>query len=266
MIPTVNFHTHSKFCDGKNTVEEVVIEAIKKGFTELGFSGHGYTTFDIGCCMSKENTKRYIEEINSLKNKYRNDIKLFCGIEADYYTEFNYDDFDYVIGSVHYVEKDGVYHFCDYSKEHLINTVNTGWNGDMYAFIEDYFLLVSDVVNKTNADIIGHFDLVRKYNEDGSLFSEENPRYIKAATNAAEKLKLTNRVFEINTGAICRGYTTKPYPSDYILGLLSGSSVVISSDCHEKSKLDFYFKEAAEAAEKHNLTVINSMDEIKKFR
>ena len=266
MIPTVNFHTHSIYCDGKNTIEDVVIEAIKKSFTELGFSGHGYTTFDEGCCMSKEDTKRYIEEINQLKIKYKNDIKLFCGIEADYYTIFNYDDFDYVIGSVHYVEKDGVYHFCDFSKDHLIQTVNKGWNGDIYAFIEDYFLLVSDVVNKTNCDIIGHFDLVRKYNEDGSLFSEDNPRYIQAATDAAKKLKSTNRVFEINTGAICRGYTTNPYPSDYIMELLNGSSVVISSDCHEKSKLDFWFKEAAERAQKHNLTVVNSMSEIKKFR
>jgi len=28
----VNFHTHSTFCDGKNTPEENVISAIKKGF------------------------------------------------------------------------------------------------------------------------------------------------------------------------------------------------------------------------------------------
>ncbi len=36
-----NFHTHTVFCDGRNTPEEVVLSAIEKGFSAIGFSGHG---------------------------------------------------------------------------------------------------------------------------------------------------------------------------------------------------------------------------------
>ena len=35
-----NFHTHTQFCDGKSTAEEMLLSAIDKGFSALGFSGH----------------------------------------------------------------------------------------------------------------------------------------------------------------------------------------------------------------------------------
>ena len=56
-----NFHTHTVFCDGKNTPEEMVLSAIEKGFTALGFSGHGLTSFDPGYCL--RDTAGYRAEI-----------------------------------------------------------------------------------------------------------------------------------------------------------------------------------------------------------
>ena len=47
-----NFHTHTSFCDGKNTPEELVLYAIEQGCAELGFSGHSYVDFDKESCMS----------------------------------------------------------------------------------------------------------------------------------------------------------------------------------------------------------------------
>ena len=38
----MNFHTHTTYCDGKETAEQMVQAAIAKGFTRLGFSGHGF--------------------------------------------------------------------------------------------------------------------------------------------------------------------------------------------------------------------------------
>ena len=52
-----NLHTHSIFCDGKDTIEEMTLEAISKGFDILGFSGHGYLSIDDG---SMRDTKGYI--------------------------------------------------------------------------------------------------------------------------------------------------------------------------------------------------------------
>ena len=65
-----DYHVHTGYCDGKSTVEEIVLSAIQKGMTEIGFSGHSYTDFDESYCMSLENTRKYIEDVNLCKEKY----------------------------------------------------------------------------------------------------------------------------------------------------------------------------------------------------
>ena len=92
--------------------------------------------------------------------------------------------FDYIIGSVHYIKAGEEYIPIDESKEILINAVNKHFGGDIYSLCEEYFRLVANVVGKTDADIIGHFDLISKFNEDGSLFDENHPRYVKAYQDA----------------------------------------------------------------------------------
>ena len=57
-----NLHTHTEFCDGKNTCREQVERAIELGFKSIGFSGHGYTPFTLAYCMTEQGTKDYIEE------------------------------------------------------------------------------------------------------------------------------------------------------------------------------------------------------------
>ena len=73
-----NLHTHSTFCDGRNTPEEIVLAALEKGFSSIGFSGHAYTPFDLRYCM--KNTEGYIREIWRLKEKYGKDIQIYLGI------------------------------------------------------------------------------------------------------------------------------------------------------------------------------------------
>ena len=77
MIKKVNYHTHTNFCDGKHTAEEMVKAAIEKGFYRLGFSGHSYTSFDESYCMSEEGTQEYIREITRLKELYKEQIEIF---------------------------------------------------------------------------------------------------------------------------------------------------------------------------------------------
>jgi len=58
--------------------------------------------------------------------------------------------------------------------------------------------------------------------------------------------------FEINTGAISRGYRTTPYPSFEILKAIhdGGGRIVFSSDAHDKSTLRYWFPQAEELAKK----------------
>ena len=250
MMVTSNFHTHTTYCDGKGTAEETVLAAIEKGMTALGFSGHAYTPFDASYCMSLEDTAKYRAEINRLKQKYAGQIDIYCGLEMDYFSEADTNGFDFLIGSVHYVKKNGAFLSVDGCA--FQENVHCGYHGDYYAFAEDYFALVSRVAEKTKADIIGHFDLITKFNEGEKLFSESNPRYEKAWDAALRALIPSGKPFEINTGAMQRGYRSSPYPAVPILKKIQeyGGKIIISSDCHQADAVDFAFDTAIEFAKK----------------
>ena len=239
MIPS-NYHTHTTYCDGKNTPEEMVLEAIRLGCPELGFSGHSYMEADTAS-MSLKNTRAYIAEIRALQKKYAGEIKILLGIEQDYYSPQSTDGYDYVLGSVHFVKKDGVYLSIDHSKEIQMNNVRQYYGGDYYSLVEDYFALVADVYRKTRCQIIGHFDQVTKFNQNHELFDPNHPRYQAAANKALDALLDTPAILEVNTGAISRGYTDAPYPARDILERwrAAGKEIIFSSDCHSKEHLLF---------------------------
>ncbi len=234
-----DYHIHTNFCDGKSTPQETVDAALKLGLETIGFSGHGYTAFD-GCyCMSLENNQKYIETVSALKAKYADKLNILCGVEQDCLGGMPISDFDFVIGSVHYVEKNGQLFDVDRSKSYLLNVLNEHFEGDIYAFCEAYFKSVSKVVEATGADIIGHFDLVSKFNENDCLFDSKHPRYLAAWQEAADKLITTGKPFEINTGAISRGYRSGPYPAEDMMKYIieKGGRFIMTSDSHSAENL-----------------------------
>ena len=113
------------------------------------------------------------------------------------------------------------------------------FNDDYYALCEEYYSLVSDVVNKTSCSIIGHFDLVTKFNEIYHLWDEKDPRYIASWKKAVDALIPYHIPFEINLGGITRGKKTTPYPSFEIIEYIKskGGTFILSSDSHNKENI-----------------------------
>ncbi len=248
---------HTIYCDGKDTPEDMVLEAISRGMKKIGFSGHSYTSFDPHVCMTPEKSDKYKAEINRLKSKYKSEIEILCGIEQDYYSDFPAEGYDFIIGSLHYVTCDGEYIAVDHTFQHFEEAVKK-FGGDVYSLTENYFATVADVVNKTGADIIGHFDLISKFNDGNKFFDENHPRYIQATEMALNKLLATGKPFEINTGAMSRGYKTVPYPSKRILEYIAAHNgkVILSSDSHRKETLMYNFKECEELANSLGLKIV----------
>ena len=147
--------------------------------------------------------------------------------------------------------EDGFYIYVDYSREAMEWAIGQLYGGDALALAEDYFEAVSHVFEKTGCQIIGHFDLLTKFDEQGEpLFDTSHPRYQAAADKALAALLPSGAVFEINTGAMSKGYRTSPYPSPAILKKIreGGGRITISSDCHAAGKLDWGFPEAIRLA------------------
>ncbi len=243
-----NFHTHTIFCDGKSTAEEMVRSAIDCGLEALGFSAHSYAEYDVSCGLPLEDMEAYKAEIMRLKDKYKDKIAIYYGIEFDCYSEIDTSEFEYTIASVHAVKKNGKYYIVDESEEKLIENVNKGWDGDYYAFAKDYFELVAS----QEGDILGHIDLICKFNENDKIFSTKDERYLKYAEEAIKKIVAKGMLIEMNTGAMSRGYRSTPYPSEDILRLIKkhGGKITINSDSHHKDSVTCGFDISCELAEK----------------
>lgn len=244
-----NCHTHTVYCDGNNTATEMIEAAIKKGFVSLGFSGHAPMDFDNDWAMTQEKMNSYIDELHRLREEYKGELDIICGIELD--ADNSVSDlsvFDYVIGSVHQF-RDGVRDFpIDLSAESLENTVKNHFGGSWIDMCEAYYKIVSDFICKIKPDVIGHFDLVTKYNENNRFFDENDCNYRKAALGAVDKILSTLKkpIFEVNTGAMYRVGKSIPYPAPFIMEYLceKGALITITSDSHCTDSLDFGFEEA----------------------
>lgn len=238
-----NLHTHSKFCDGVNTIEEIITSAIEKGFCSIGFSGHGYTDFDLSYCM--KDTDQYVSEIKRLKEKYKTDIQIYTGIEEDaFHPVSDRSKFDYIIGSSHYLKVNNEYLPID-SDYDCFKDCLKAFNYDIIKLSEDYYSKFSHYINTRKPDIVGHFDLITKFDElDTSLFLE-NKDYNRIAEKYIDIASQSGCLFEVNTGAISRGYRKAPYPYENLLYILrkNGNGIVLSSDSHTCDTIDYKFEE-----------------------
>lgn len=240
-----NLHTHSTFCDGENTPEEIVSYAIEHGFSSIGFSGHGYTGFDLRYCM--KNAEGYIAEINRLKKVYKGKIQIYLGAEEEMFSIVDRSCFDYTIGSSHYFYKNGTYYPIDSSYEYFKKCLEI-FDYDVVNLAETYYQNFVGYIQKRRPDIIGHFDLITKFDEvDGQRFSD-NESYLRIAEKYTKEALKSDCIFEVNTGAISKGYKSLPYPSENLLYVIrkSGGKVTISSDSHKVETLDFKFNEMKE--------------------
>ena len=246
-----DLHVHSCFCDGKDTPEEMVLSAIGKGLSRLGICAHSYVPFDSGYCLPPEKYEAFRGEIRRLKEKYQDRIELLCGIEQDLYSPTGTEGFDYVIGSVHYLKAGESYVPVDSSPQLLRDGCEKYFRGDCLALARQYYEELSDVVRVTGCDIIAHFDLLTKFNETGAFFDESAPAYLHAARMAADRLLPARKLFEINTGAISRGYRSAPYPAQPILDYLreNGGRMILSSDAHSRENIAFLFEEFSPLSE-----------------
>lgn len=88
-----NFHTHTKRCQhASGSEEDYVLAAISAGLSQLGFSDHApFPDHDFGYRMGYSELDDYLAAIDGLKVKYAGKIRLFKGLEIEYFPE--YDDY-----------------------------------------------------------------------------------------------------------------------------------------------------------------------------
>ena len=253
-----DYHTHSTLDDGESTLEEMALAACARGLQYFGFSGHSWCPWEEDFCLPRERAAVYLETARSLQRRFQDRLEIFVGMELDLYGE-RPEGLDYIIGSVHGLFQGGQFYSVDESPEASRWAVETAFGGDWYRYSAAYFDLTAQLPEKTGCNWIGHFDLVSKFNQREAQFDEEDPRYLNRALEALEYLAKRGMCFEVNTGAVARGYRTAPYPTKTMLRRLRelGGELILSSDAHRAAQLCGGFPEAAELLKEIGFTHVN---------
>lgn len=243
-----NLHTHSTYCDGKDTVTEMIEAAIAKGFGGIGFSGHSYMFYSPSHSMSIEGTEEYKAEIKALKEKYKDKIDVFLGLEFDAYSVVDLSGYDYLIGAFHYLKIGDEYVGFDRSADEVERIINVYFGGDGMAFAKESYRQFASLPEYGKFDILAHFDIITKNIEKKNFFDTDSKEYLGYAFEALDAMRGKIPLFEVNTGAISRGYRSSPYPMKNILKQMKewGFGAIISSDCHDRRYLDCAFDNARE--------------------
>lgn len=249
---TSNVHTHSVWCDGLNTAREMAYAAVALGFTDLGFSSHSPSPFD-PTCSGVLDQPGYRAEIAALRREYRGKLGILCGIEQDYYTPVNRADYDYIIGSVHYIALPrGVLFAADDNYNTIDISVRDFYHGDSIAMTRDFYALVAKNAQVNKPDIIGHFDLIAKFNSGNAIFDEQSKAYqdiaLAAANEVIDVISQYGGIIEVNAGTMARGLRDVPYPAPFLLRHMAdrNARVIITTDSHRASTLDAGFDRALE--------------------
>lgn len=236
-----NIHTHTTFSDGKNTPEEMILRALKLGFSSIGISDHSETAFDSHYCMAYSQYDDYRKTVGALKDLYGDQIDVLCGIERDSYSPAPCEGFDYVIGSVHYILYNGEHLPVDKSVQHQTEPIEAYFGGDKLEYARRYYHILAENCVRGGFEVLGHFDLLNKF----GLFSDASDGYLNVALEALDVALKTVPYIEMNTGAISRGYQTV-YPDGVFLRhiLERGGRIVLNGDSHSAEALDCHFDES----------------------
>ena len=246
------FHAHSRFDDGQEELESYIRAALAKDFKVFGFSAHAPVNFDSDWNMKQDDFLEYIEATKALKEKYKDSIEIYTGLETDYYTGCTdwrkKKGIDYTVGAVHFLknEETGRLMPMDGSRQEFDESLKEGFDGDIQALYKAYYGQIRDMLLKMPPNIVAHLDVIRKNNQDNAYFDEEDEPYRDEVIKTLDIISLTHTIVEVNTGGIARGYMKEPYPSTWILEacLDMDIPIMVNSDTHHPETIDYYYEES----------------------
>ncbi len=261
VIPLSSPHVHTTYCDGLSTAEEMVRSALGHGFVSIGLSSHGRQDFDPLSSMDAGREALYIRDAAHLRSAYAGRIRVWLGVERDFYSVSDRSLFDYVIASVHYLFINGRRMDVDGDPLLLERDLRHCLDGDGLRFAREYYALLGRYVCGYKPDIIGHFDVVTKNNPGGRWFDPLGGEYLAIAKEALDRARRGCDLLEVNTGGMARYGESLPRPS---LPLLDhwrrlGGRVILSSDCHDAKDIAYGYETALTLVREAGYTEITSL-------
>lgn len=260
-IEKVSIHGgHSgQFCHhASDRLEDIIRTYIKEGFSWVGITEHmaplsdafrypDEAEEDLSAAYLLDRFRTYFKECRSLRQKYSSKIEIYSAFETETYAGSG--DFvnqlvkelkpDYLVGSVHHVHD-----ICiDYDEAHFKKAVKQA--GSIESLYQDYFDAQFEMLQELEPSVVGHFDLVRKYDPD-YLETLGKPGVWERIERNLDFISETGLIMDFNL----RGFdkTTEQYPSMPVLeaALELDIDVVPGDDSHGVSSVGRNFDKGIE--------------------
>lgn len=245
-----DYHTHTPLCrHAEGHPKEYAAAAWGLGLPELGFSDHSpmKQNFD-DWRMQWEEFPRYLEMVEEAREAFPG-LPIRLGLEVDFLEGgeawieelAQQADFDYLIGSVHYLapgwDVDNPRHLSRFAKDGV---------EEIWAL---YFKVYEKAVRSGLFDFMGHPDLVKKF---GHRPAGDLRRFYEPVVQA---LADANVAYEINTAG-WRKDAREQYPAREFVEMAfnAGVRLVINSDAHHPSEVGAGFQEAMTLAREAGYT------------
>lgn len=166
MFRRENFHSHTKYSNNYNghaelSPEEIIQKAIAAGFSTWGFTEHvPFKTVSNTPRTTMEVAKKYIKDVNEIKEKYKDKITVLCGFECEAAPEefefhhelLTMEGVDYLIQGNHFASiKDGV----------LIPFANANKQQELWSYKEQtrlYLEMTKKALESVNYAFLAHPD------------------------------------------------------------------------------------------------------------
>ncbi len=257
MTTKTNYHTHSVYCDGADTIEVMTEHAFRNGFDQLGFSSHAPLLRMYDFLISEEEIPSYIQDIEKVQQKYPA-IQLWKGLENDFVPGWNrpFQHFkttyrlDFIIGGVHLVKPPHIeeFWFIDGpNRQTFDDGLSLFFNGNIERAVTQFWEQTFAMIETEKFDIIAHLDKIKMHNQK-RFFTENEKWYLKLVDHAIDLIKQKDLIMEINSRGIYKGRCPDFYPSDYILRQAAKKEIpcVISADAHKGTDLGQLYQESLE--------------------
>lgn len=239
----IDYHIHTVYSrHGSGGLRETAAAAVEAGIREIGFSEHlphppGQVTDYENSAMRAGDLIPYLNGVEEIRNNPPGDLVIRTGLEADYFPGHEAWaekalaslDLDYIIGSVHFMGRKSF----DYGPERFTRILDAH-PGRLQGMWRDYLDRLRELVRTGLFQIIGHFDLLKKYLPAGE---GGIPRGCMQLTmEIFSEIAERGMAIELNTSG-WRSPCSDCYPSPSLLSLAleSGCRVTIGSDSHSPS-------------------------------
>ena len=250
-----NFHAHTQWCDGRDSLEAIASEAAARGFEHFGFSPHSPVPIESPCNMSAADLDAYRAEIDRVGTALDGRVKLYCGVEVDYLGPqwgpaselFQNGRFDFTIGSVHFIPaQDGTPVDIDGRFTNFCRRMDEHFHRDIRYVVNTFFSQSHRMLDAGGFDILGHFD---KISQNAGYYLpgiEEQEWFKRLLDEYIDHIVASGVIVEINTKARLEHGRFFPHQSLWKRLIDAGVDLCVNSDAHYAERVDAARREAFE--------------------